>query len=252
MAFGLETIAWQAKWLAPYQALGESLTKRVVQQQSVAKVLNEHALQQPTCPVRFVPQSHLPKGTAYEAFIYSTGLCPTRDGLHDFFNALVWFHLPRTKALLNQWQATEIERQGIGGVRGSLRDALTLFDENVALMACPDALWEALTHRDWQGLFVHHRELWDQVDTLIFGHALLEKLVHPRKGMCAHVLRVPKRFNSPHHLDLQLAEFLSADTLATKPYQAMPVLGIPGWCAANESPGFYQDLSVFRPAKSVV
>jgi hypothetical protein len=27
------------------------------------------------------------------------------------------------------------------------------------------------------------------------------------------------------------------------------VLGVPGWCAANEEPAFYADVSVFRPAK---
>ena len=35
--------------------------------------------------------------TAYEQFIFATGRCPVRPGLHDFFNGLVWLRFPRTK-----------------------------------------------------------------------------------------------------------------------------------------------------------
>ena len=42
---------------------------------------------------------------------------------------------------------------------------------------------------------------------------------------------------------------LSAEKLASKPFAHLPVLGVPGWCAANEDPAFYADVSVFRPAK---
>lgn len=252
MAFGLEAIDWNAPWLAPYQALGKNLAELAAQEKSVANALNSYAPQQVDGPVRFVAQDQLPKALAYETFIFSTGLCPTRDGLHDFFNGLVWLHLPRTKRLLNQWQAAEIERQGVGAVRGSLRDAMTLFDENLALMACPDVLWDALIQRDWKELFIRHRVLWSQVDVLVFGHALMEKLVKPRKGICAHVLRVPKRFDTPGQLDRQLTGLLSPQNLVTKPYQTIPVLGIPGWCTANESVDFYQDEFVFRPLRRSV
>jgi hypothetical protein len=34
-----------------------------------------------------------------------------------------------------------------------------------------------------------------------------------------------------------------------KPFLPLPVLGIPGWWAPNENPGFYDDTQVFRPQK---
>jgi hypothetical protein len=41
-------------------------------------------------PTQFIPQEDLPEGVAYEAHISATGNVPTRENLHDFFNALVW------------------------------------------------------------------------------------------------------------------------------------------------------------------
>jgi predicted polyphosphate/ATP-dependent NAD kinase len=37
------------------------------------------------------------------------------------------------------------------------------------------------------------------------------------------------------------------DVLAAAP--DVPVLGVPGWWAANEAPAFYDDVQVFRPAR---
>ena len=245
MAFGLELIHWQAPWLAPFAAVGEPLAERVAQGGSVAQALNGQG-----APVQFVPQAQLPPGMAYEAYIYAQGQVPTRDGLHDFFNGLVWLHLPRTKRLLNQWQARDIAEHGVGQRRGALRDALTLFDENVALLACPDALWQALVQHRWQEVFGTLRPLWHRAQLLLFGHALMEKLVEPRKGMCAHVLRLPRSFSGFADLDEQLCACLSPHMLAAKPYQPLPVLGVPGWWPANETPAFYDDAQVFRPLRS--
>ena len=61
--------------------------------------------------MRFVPQAELPAGIAYETFISETGGVPTRDNLHDFFNALVWLTYPKIKVRLNAMQALEIERR---------------------------------------------------------------------------------------------------------------------------------------------
>jgi capsid protein len=70
-------------------------------------------------PVHFVAQSDLPNsGTAYEQFIFEAGQVPTRENLHDFFNALCWMRFPRTKKRLNQLQAAEIAAAGIQAVRG--------------------------------------------------------------------------------------------------------------------------------------
>lgn len=199
---------------------------------------------------RFVPQSELPGGVAYEKHIFETGNVPTREGLHDFFNGLVWMRFPLTKRRLNQLQAAEIAQAGgVGQLRGPVRDALTLFDENAALLQAPDALWAALLARDWRRLFVELRPLWAQARVVLVGHALMEKLVNPYKSITAHVFRAPVPLALGDDLvawDAWLAERLHVEELATKPFTPLPVLGVPGWWAANEDPAFYGDVSVFR------
>jgi hypothetical protein len=83
---------------------------------------------------------------------------------------------------------------------------------------------------------------------MVFGHALLEKLVQPRKAITAHVYRVPQDV-APAALDGWLAQELDARRLAAKPFTPLPVLGVPGWWADNEVPGFYDDAAVFRAAR---
>jgi hypothetical protein len=200
-------------------------------------------------PPRFVPQCDLPAGTAYEQHIFDTGTVPTREGLHDFFNGLCWMRFPHTKRQLNRLQATEIASAGVRQVRGPVRDAITLFDENAALLQAPDALWEALVAREWQRLFMELRPLWAQARLVLFGHALLEKLVSPYKSITAHVYRTPVPTALGGDLagwDSWLAQRLSAVELGGKPFTPLPVLGVPGWWPANEKPAFYADTSVFR------
>ena len=200
--------------------------------------------------MRFVPQAQLPPGKAYEQAIHESGACPTREGLHDFFNALCWLHFPRTKTRLNQLQAHQIAERGIGAVRGATRDALTLFDENALLLQAPDALWNGLVAKDWPRLFGDLRALWANARVHPFGHALLEKLTQPRKAITAHVYRVPANLLDSDLLDFWLARHLSAAEFATKPFAHLPVLGIPGWWSANTDPAFYADPAVFRPARA--
>ena len=197
---------------------------------------------------------------AYEQFIFDTRQCPTRDGLHDFFNALYWDQFPRTKTRLNQLQAEQIAQLGSVTQRGAVRDALTVFDENGALFVAPPALWDALIAMDWQRLFVTLRPLWQQARLIPFGHALLEKLVQPRKPITAHVYLASftikniaiNSINTPSDtcfyalLDELTAADLSAEKFATKPFTPLPVLGIPTWWSANEDPDFYKDDTVFR------
>ncbi|MGP1628777.1 MAG: DUF3025 domain-containing protein, partial [Giesbergeria sp.] len=149
-------VDWQAPWLAPWRSLGVPLAQEAARGRAVHEVFNAtgHA------PVRFVPQADLPLGMAYEQFIFDTGNVPTRGNLHDFFNGLVWQRFGKAKRRLNQLQAGAIAEQGVGPVRGPLRDACTLLDESGALLEAPPALWQALLARDWQALFVQHRALW--------------------------------------------------------------------------------------------
>jgi hypothetical protein len=214
----------------------------VAQGQSCAQALNA----QQEAPRTFVPQADLPEGMAYEQFIFDTGQVPTRDGLHDFFNGLCWMRFPRTKVRLNELQAAQIAATGIQPVRGPARDALTVVDENAAILQAPDALWQALQAKDWQRLFVTLRPLWQEAQLVLFGHALLEKLVAPRKPITAHVYRAQAVSWRLEDLDTWLAEDFSAERLASKPFAHLPVLGVPGWWPANEDPAFYADASVFR------
>jgi hypothetical protein len=50
-------------------------------------------------------------------------------------------------------------------------------------------------------LFVTQRELWAEARLLLFGHALLEKLVTPRKPITAHVLLTSRRNGRPLAFD---------------------------------------------------
>lgn len=243
-----QTPDWSAPWFARVAATGQAVAQAVARGDALPQALDVQA----SCPVRFVSQTALPPDTAYEQFIFDTGQVPTRDNLHDFFNGLCWLRFPLTKQRLNQLQAAELAIAGVREVRGPVRDALTLFDENAALLQAPQPLWQALTERDWYRLFVTLRPLWAQARLVLFGHALLEKLVTPYKSITAHVLREPVPVSLGDDLakwDAWLAEGLSAQVLASKPFTPLPVLGVPGWWPANDDPAYYADAGVFRPRR---
>ena len=279
-------IDWQAPWFAPWVALGQPVCTAVVSGHSVAQALNNAAQRLGRADLCFVPQSELPKGQAYEAFIHAQQRIPTRDNLHDFFNGLCWLRFGRSKRRLNQLQAQEIARQGVAQQRGALRDALTVFDENAILLQAPDGLWQALGARDWPSLFVHQRQLWSQARVEVFGHALLEKLVQPYVAITGHAWRVGSApvtaalqiepaepstpipaqtqsqsqspIHSPAHaatdadaqLDAWLCDSLQEDHLRRKAFAPLPVLGVPGWWVPNETEGFYAQTHVFRKPRT--
>ena len=60
----LPDIDWSAPWLAPYRAVGQAVAVRA--HLGIAAALNAAA----PAPVQFVPQSALPRGEAYEHFIF--------------------------------------------------------------------------------------------------------------------------------------------------------------------------------------
>ncbi|NDP63925.1 MAG: DUF3025 domain-containing protein [Polaromonas sp.] len=239
----LAAIDWQPAWLDGWRDSGLFVQQQVLSGVSVALALNTEG----QAPVRFVCQSDLPPGMAYEQFIFERGMVPTRDNLHDFFNGLCWMRFPETKKRLNQLQAAEIAVAGVNPLRGPVRDALTVFDENAAFLLAPPLLWQALEARDWQRLFVTLRPLWKEAQLVLFGHALLEKLVYARKPITAHVYQAQPAIDSIAKLDAWVAGDLSAARLAVKPFTPLPVLGVPGWWPGNEDFSFYDDASVFRP-----
>ena len=238
-------VDWTQPWYAPWRAVGEAPANAIAAGMAAHGALNDAG-----APVHFVPQDALPPETPYEQFIFDTGQCPVRPGLHDFFNALVWLQFPRSKAALNRLQAQEIARRGIQARRGPVRDAITVFDENGALLQAPAPIWRALEARAWRELFVGLRPLWRQARLLVFGHALLEQLAVPRKGLTAHVWRAEAAMDSLAAADAWLAERCTAEVLATKPFTPLPVLGVPGWWPGNENFSFYDDSLVFRPPKA--
>lgn len=239
----LTPIDWSQPWLHYVGETGRAVLK------NRAYFVTMHEALDAICPspVRFVPQSNLPNNQAYEQFIFDTQTIPTRDNLHDFFNGLCWLNFPQTKTKLNQLQAAQLALNGVQQTRGPVRDALTLFDENAAFLCAPQPLWDALIAKDWLRLFVELRPMWQDAQLVLFGHALLEKLVTPRKPITAHIYRTQPSVQSIAELDCWVANDLRADKLARKPFAPMPVLGVPGWWPGNEELSFYEDILVFRP-----
>ncbi|MFJ1254782.1 DUF3025 domain-containing protein [Cupriavidus sp. CuC1] len=261
-------IDWAQPWFRPFATIGTALDSALKVGADLRAVLSTMATQRALrnargVPLRFVAQAELPAGTAYEAHIYATGAVPTRDNLHDFFNALIWLHFPRSKRVLNRLQAHTIAAAGVHGRRGSLRDAATLFDENAILFLSADSgLESVLRGFGWEHLFVARRDVWDgsehagsrdgtaRCSVVPFGHALLEKLVRPYKALTAHAwpLAVPPAAGAalPGSLDDSVCASLDAAELHSGRFAPLPVLGIPGWCEANRDPAYYADATVFR------
>ncbi len=265
LSAAVAALDWQQPWLAPWRADAAGLLAHLAAGQSVASALNSLNVLNTQggsldgahrrAPIRFVAQSELPAGQAYEQFIFETRQVPTRDNLHDLFNGLCWLKFPQTKSRLNALQAEQIAVGGVLPTRGAVRDALTVFDENSALLMAPQPIWDALLARQWQRLFIELRPLWCEARLVLFGHALLEKLANPRKPITAHVyLGMPDMselcaLERPASLDRWVAHDLSAAKLAGKPFAPLQVLGVPGWWADNENFSFYDDSDIFRPAK---
>lgn len=254
-------IDWDVPWLSPYAELAQQLggcqdpldwRERYKQSAAERKIQNEQGLD-----IHFVDQQALPHGEAYEQHIWQSGAVPTRDNLHDYFNALMWLHYPKIKARLNALQAAAIAEHGTKK-RGGLRDAATLFDENAAFLVYSNPKFpNFLCEHAWSELLFENRQAWGKsCQVWLFGHALLEKLVQPFKAITAHtwVLEVATNFFEwPRELQLEyLDQIISGkltSSLSTRDFSPLPVLGIPGW-SVNQDPAFYHDQTVFRPKRT--
>ena len=263
----LDLIDWQAPWLAHLP----THIHQIGSAENLRSSLNKHTLGLMTGnhrPLHFIAQEALPVNVAYETHIFNTGGVPTRLNLHDFFNAAIWLTFPRTKAVLNARQAEQIEKLGVQHERGVARDALTLFDENAAiLVTCAPSLAHALREFDWHNTFVSTRSLWDspfkprtdaKAALYPFGHALLEKLTEPYKAICAHtwVIHVTSDwFGLPlaerlTDLDARLAQQLKHIVLNPRDFCPLPILGVPHFWADNHDESFYNDARVFRSGRT--
>jgi hypothetical protein len=261
-----DRIDWRRPWLSMLQAAAVPVLQAPDWRQALnAAAASQRLRNHRDMPIHFVRQSDLPAGIAYEAFISATGGVPTRDNLHDFFNALVWLTFPRVKAQLNALQAAEIARSApvpdsanpSSGSRGKLRDGATIFDENAALLITSDAgLVTALREHQWREVFITRRTTFGRdCEVCLFGHALMEKLVSPYKAITAHawVVFVERTFfdmpaeNQRCWIDDAVAMQL-AGGLATSGFTPLPVLGVPGWWEPQDD-AFYGDATVFRPKR---
>lgn len=223
-------------------------------------------------PLTFTDQSDLPHGEAYEKYIADTGKIPTRDNLHDWFGACIWAVFGKSKAVLNAHHLRHLS----DGQRNRVRDAITVFDENGAVVVTTsENLAAALTSFDWQNALVAPRPLWYDAkqpsqaaaQAFIFGHALLEQLITPRKNLCAHtiVLIVPNDFFELSEaeklaaVDEKLAAYLDAwlagelenkplESISPRQLQPLPILGVPHFWA-NQDAAFYADTQVFRAGR---
>ena len=215
-------------------------------------------------PIRFVPPSPAKEpSTPYETRVFETGEVQTRPGnWHDLFNALVWLAFPRTKAILNRLHREQIVARRGEPQRGTARDVLTLFDEGGVIVACADArLARLLLDFRWKELFWTRRaEVRRSMRFHVFGHAIYEKALAPRKGVTAKALildvsrmllaePVERRLAE---LDVRAAKYFSEPRAlaSTRSLAPLPILGIPGWEPANEREEYYDDASQFRPGRA--
>lgn len=256
-----DVIDWTRPWLAPFRSTAEPIIQAADWRFALNSAAAAAALQNHRgLPIHFVPQAELPAGTAYEAFISATGNVPTRENLHDFFNALVWLSFPRIKTQLNALQAAEIAKSAVSISRGKLRDAATLFDENAAIFIAHDReLIDALREHRWNGLFISRRAEFERCcEVWLFGHALMEKLVSPYKAITAHTWVVvgSDEFLAMSVLDKRkwIDEIVArqlANGLVASDFTPLPVLGVPSWSPSQNS-DFYADVMVFRPKKNLI
>ncbi|CAM3990991.1 DUF3025 domain-containing protein [Pseudoalteromonas byunsanensis] len=209
--------------------------------------------------LEFVPDALLQDETRYyEQIIYETGRVPTREqNWHDLFGVMIWCLFPKTKALLNKQHIVEIDKHGLKQ-RSKHRNALTLFDECGVVLAMTNGTFaEQLKNHCWVDAFVAQRSGWDkEIKAFIFGHANYEMLTQPFIGLTGKALcvEVDETF---FELDLH-SQYACLDTLLVDMIEnqgvlndntqlsPLPLLGIPNWFSANQSPEFYNNTNYFR------
>lgn len=219
-------------------------------------------------PLTFTHQNDLEHGISYEVHIDKHKQIPTRDNLHDWFGACIWSIFPKSKAVLNAKHLEHIHDDHSGNKRNRVRDTITVFDENGAILVVADDdigrnIGTALANFDWQNCLVRHRAYWSdnegkdkKAKVFIFGHALLEQLINPYKSLCSHTLIIhvpPAFFDSTlteqlTHLDEVLSVYLQnflKEGVTPRALNPLPILGVP-YFWQNDDPKFYDDPFVFR------
>lgn len=199
-------------------------------------------------PLRFVAPSGRLAARDYETHILDTGQIPTRaDTWHDALNALVWLRFPHFKSRLNAAHGAALSAEP-DNRRGRRRDALTVLDESGVWVAGSEtSLFERIVAHDWHTLFWQQRPaVLANMRFVVVGHALLEKALAPYASMTGKCLWLGDTADT----DAERTACAALDTLSTPRQLApLPIQGIPGWDAANDSAGYYDNPEVFRPAR---
>lgn len=206
---------------------------------------------------RFAAQTRelLEDGLHYEQRIAHRGLIATREeNWHDLFNAMIWLRYPSLKRALNRQQEADVARFG-SRERSRPQCALTHFDEAGILVMVRDprlmTLWN--TH-DWHGLFWRHRNAWSNgsIGVEVFGHALLEHALSPNKLLVGKALAIQLREDeSAADAIACCADAIAAGRLLRDPQELrpLPLSGIPGWHAGNDSEAFHLTTECYQPLR---
>lgn len=190
----------------------------------------------------------------YEPRIYLQGEVQTRDqSWHDFFNALVWQQFPQSKKIINQLQYQLQKQRYPDKRRLQAENMLTLFDENGAVVISENLqLLELIRQQRWHELFWEQREaVRQQLQVIIFGHGLYEKLLQPYIGITAKALLFNHQaFKS---FDALLEKFITDNNegLEPKMLSPLPILGVPDWWPENKKEVFYANKAYFREKRGV-
>jgi hypothetical protein len=217
-----------------------------------------NALRDPSTP-RFVSQTREleSEGLHYESRIGERGEIATRENnWHDLLNALIWIRYPNLKAALNRRQREEI---AIAGPKERTRAqcALTHFDEAGIVVVVRDrALLTAWDAHDWFDLFWNRRSAWLSGDAraIVFGHALMEHALRPAQLLVGKALVLVDdsgRLEEKHAIEFITGRIVCGELLSDpQELRPLPLSGIPGWLAANESAAFYRSAACFQPRRS--
>lgn len=188
----------------------------------------------------------------YEPRVFLKNELQTRThNWHDFFNALIWLTFPETKKTLNDLHYSQAKNRDKGSNRTLLENRITQFDECGAIIISKnEALLELIRQHKWQELFIDNRHQFkDNLQCILFGHALFEKALNPYIGMTCHCLLINENEFEVMDRD-NLDTFISKlwkNKLANAPgkLNAFPLLGLPGyWPEQNKN--FYSNQKYFR------
>jgi hypothetical protein len=200
-------------------------------------------------------------GRYYEDFIAQSQQIPLRvNNWHDLFGALIWCLFPKSKQLMNQLHMAEIRRFG-SKERTVVRHKLTLLDEcGVILCVRPSQrfLLDLLREQQWTEAMYQHKELWAELNPMIFGHANYEMATRPFIGLTAKLwcIDLPEQAELAEGIkgynfvdELLVKQLVQPELLLdNQQLSPLPLLGVPGWYKGQEQ-AFYADTSYFRPKR---